>query len=141
MAINGWISILDNHKAVLDARKEAQGLKDQETEESDNWRNNQLRLLTDHNEPAQIARKRKASQPSQLARQVSVATDLSSQVSQADNNFAFDDEDDDGDPFADHPFIIDQSTPVDSIAASPAGTHTPTPGPERRRTRLRTNTS
>jgi len=40
MAIDGWISILDNHKAVLDARKEAQGLKDQETEESDNWQNN-----------------------------------------------------------------------------------------------------
>jgi hypothetical protein len=36
MAIGGWISILDNHKAVLDARKEAQGLKDQETEESNN---------------------------------------------------------------------------------------------------------
>jgi hypothetical protein len=78
MAIDGWISILDNHKAVLDARKEAQGLKDRETEESDNWRNNQLRLLTDRNEPAWIARKRKASQLSQLARQVSVATDLGS---------------------------------------------------------------
>jgi hypothetical protein len=36
---------------------------------------------------------------------------------------------------------MDQSTPVDSVAASPAGTHTPTPGPERRRTRLWTNTS
>ena len=40
MAINKWISILDNHKAVLDARKEAQGFKDQETQESNNCWNN-----------------------------------------------------------------------------------------------------
>jgi hypothetical protein len=56
MAINEWISILDNHKTILDARKEVQGLKDQEMEESDNWWNNQLRLLIGHNEPAQIAK-------------------------------------------------------------------------------------
>ena len=37
---------------------------------------------------------------------------------------------------------MDQSTPVDSIAPNPTDTtHTPTPGLERRRTRLRTSTS
>lgn len=44
-------------------------------------------------------------------------------------------------PFRNRLFIIDQSTPVDSVALSPTDTYTPTPSPERRRTRPWTNTS
>lgn len=79
-----------------------------------------------------MAKKRKASR---LSHQVSVTTDLSTQVEGVDLN----DEDEDG-PFVDRPIFMDQSTPVSSIAASPATT-TPTPAPEGRKTRRRTETS
>jgi hypothetical protein len=59
---------------------------------------------------------------------------------EADEDFdEFDDEDEDS-PFVDHPFIIDQSTPIDSVSPSPAPTQASTPNPERR-TQPRTNTS
>ena len=93
-AVDDWISIVDNHKELVTARKEAQGRKDQETEGSNKWRNNSLRLFVDRDEPGQIARKRKASQV--------LLADV-----KADKDFdEFDDEDEDS-PFVDHPFIID----------------------------------
>ena len=66
-AVDDWISIVDNHKALVAARKEAQGRKDQETEDSNKWRNDSLRLFVDRDEPGWIARKRKASQVPRLA--------------------------------------------------------------------------
>lgn len=137
-AVDDWISILDNRKALEDERKRAQGEKDRENAESESWRKRSLMLYSERNEPQPLAKKRKTQlsrqASSQLSRQVSVATNLGTQFEGVD----VDDEDDTFSPFADRPIFMDQSTPVSSAAASTAGT---IPAPERRRSRPRTETS
>ena len=44
MAINEWISIVDNHKAVLKARKDAAGQIDQDAANADWWQQEQMLL-------------------------------------------------------------------------------------------------
>src|SRR5207248_11741163 len=48
--INEWITVVDERKALEQGRKEAQGLKDQETRASLDWRENSLRLFSQRNQ-------------------------------------------------------------------------------------------
>ena len=48
--IDEWITIVDERKVLEQGRKEAQGLKDQETKASLDWRENSLRLFSQRNQ-------------------------------------------------------------------------------------------
>jgi hypothetical protein len=62
IAIDNWICIEDSHNAVFIARNNAIGQLDQETQDSEQWRQEQILLWSNKKEPECIVYKRKASE-------------------------------------------------------------------------------
>jgi hypothetical protein len=58
-AIDQWISIVDAQKALEKARKEEQGTRDGETQDSLNWCDSQFRLWSDKKELDRLTKDRK----------------------------------------------------------------------------------
>jgi hypothetical protein len=117
MAVDEWINVVDNHKAVVKARKEAVSQIDQDTENADQWQQEQMLLWSDRNELRCIICKRKASEQQDLD----------------------DDDEENSQPFKTSNRSQDWSAAVDSVAPSPTNTYTtltPTPGTEGLQSRL-----
>jgi hypothetical protein len=116
-AVDDWISIMDARKALNEARKEAQGNKERESKASLAWRDRNMKLWSDRDEPQRLAKKRKlqqSQQASQLSRQTSLTSDNVADI-EASQIETFDEEN----PFSPFPSFMDQSTPISSMAASP----------------------
>ena len=58
-AIDDWISIVDDRKALEQAQKDAQGIRDGESQQSIKWREDGLKLWADKTQLAKLAKKRK----------------------------------------------------------------------------------